>query len=335
MPHKKKISYSNFLKRIKDTSDRYDMLKKGDRVLVCVSGGADSVCLLAVLHLLAKKMSFEIIAANMDHCLRAEESEKDSEFVKELCRGKNIVCVHKKTDVLSGGKKRVSLEEKARRERYKFFHKAAKEYGCNVIATGHNMDDQAENVIMKVVYGGSIQGLSGIPPVREEKECLIVRPLIRVSREEILYFLKKIKQDFVEDSSNRDISFPRNRVRIELLPLLETYNPSIRRTLVNISDTLREDIEFIEQNRVKTGPGNDGSCRIDIKDIVLQPKALRKDIFRQMLINAGGNVKKLTYRHWMDMDSFLSSAEKGKSIDLPGGIKVVKTRRTLIFEKKS
>ena len=333
MPNKKNISYSNFTKRVNDSIDQYDMIRKGSRVLVCVSGGADSVCLLKTFLALKKKLSIEIVVANLDHCLRAEESEKESAFVKDLCRKESVICVHKKVKVLGVKNSKKSIEEKARAERYKFFYKAAEEYGCECIATGHTMDDQAENVIMKVVYGGSISGLAGIPPVRNEKEYKVIRPLIRVSRKEILYFLKKLKQRYIKDSSNNDVNFIRNKVRLKLLPLLEKYNPSVRRNLINLSDSLREDLELISSCKEQCLVNIIGVTEIAIKDIILQPKALRRDIFKVIFVNAGGDVKKLNYRHWMDLDLFIRTAEKGKTIDLPGKIKVTKTSKQISFKK--
>ena len=333
MPNKKNISYSNFTKRVNDAINQYDMIKKGSRVLVCVSGGADSVCLLKTLLALKKKLLIEIVVANLDHGIRGEESEKESEFVKDLCRKDGVLCVHKKIKVLAGKNSKISIEEKARKERYKFFYEAAEEYGCEHIATGHTMDDQAENVIMRVIYGGSISGVAGIPPVRNEKGYKIIRPLIRVSRKEILHFLKKLKQRYVKDSSNKDVNFIRNKVRLKLLPLLEKYNPSVRRNLINLSDSLREDLELISSCKEQCKKNIAGETVVEIKDIILQPKALRRDIFKAVFINAGGDVKKLNYRHWMDLDLFIRTAEKGKTIDLPGKIRAIKTSKHISFEK--
>jgi len=329
------MNEATFLKQIRDTIRHYDMLRRGDRVLAAVSGGADSVCMLMALLKLKKELGIEVLAGNMDHGLRGEESEADSCFVKELAAGLGIEFLHKKTDARKGGKKGASLEERAREKRYAFLTKAAAENGCGVIATGHTMDDQAETVLMKVVYGSSISGITGIPPVRDEEGVRIIRPLIRTERAGGRAFLEKNGVAYVEDSSNNDMRFLRNRIRGELLPFLEGYNPKIKRALVNLSDTLREDMPFLEGARRKAvrkhaaGRG-DGIC-IEIKDMVLQPRALRKEIFKELFRRAGGNVKKLSYRHWMEMDYLLRAAEKGKSLDLPGDVRVTRERNRLIF----
>ncbi|MFC1548463.1 tRNA lysidine(34) synthetase TilS [Candidatus Omnitrophota bacterium] len=332
---KKTITSSTFIKRVRDAIKQYDMLDKGDRVLVAVSGGADSVSLLRALFQLRRELGIEIFVANMDHCLRGKESESDSRFVKELSRELELPYEHKKVNVRSGGKKGTSTEEKAREKRYAFLKKAAGKNKCNVITTGHTMDDQAETVLMRVISGSSLSGITGIPPVRYEEGIKIIRPLIRVTREEILAFLGKGGAGYVEDSTNKDIRFMRNMVRIKILPFLEKYNPMLKRSLTNLSDTLREDLDFIEAEREKVSRhAKDRHTHMKVKDMVLQPKALRKEIFKELFKKAGGNVKKLTYRHWMDMDYFLKSAEKSKSLDFPGDIRVTKSKDEIVFRKR-
>jgi tRNA(Ile)-lysidine synthase len=331
---KKNISRSTFLKRIKDTIKHYDMLNKGDKVLVAVSGGADSVCLLEALVALRKGLGIDIVVANMDHCLRGSESEKDSSFVRDLCCKLDLPFVHKKVNVRAAGKKGTSTEEKAREKRYAFFREAARKSECGIIATGHTMDDQAETVLMRVVYGVSPSGLAGIPPVRGEGGCTLIRPLIRTGREDIIGFLKTTGSKFVEDSSNKDVRFLRNKMRIEVLPFLEKCNPKLKRSLVNLSDAVREDLAFLETERKKVTEKYAGCTKVAIRDMILQPKTLKKQVFKELFKRAGGNIKKLTYRHWMDMDNFLRTAEKGKSLDLPGDIRVTKVRDELVFGRR-
>jgi len=339
MPCRRALSRSAFLKRVRDTVKQYDMLHRGDRVLLAVSGGADSVCLLKALLDMRRQLGIDIVVGNVDHGLRGKESERDSAFVKRLSGKFGLGCVHKKINVRSGGKKGASIEERARDERYAFFKEAAGANDCGVIATGHTMDDQAETVMMKVIYGSSLAGITGIPPVRIEGDQRIIRPLIRVERREILAFLEKEGLGYVEDSTNRDVKFARNSIRHEILPFLEKYNPRLKRSLVNLSDTLREDFFFLgpeKEKAVRKYAGGEGSPPVGIKisDMILQPKALRKEIFKELFRRAGGNVKKLTYRHWMDMDYFLRAAKKNKSLDFPGDIRVTRTVDGIVFRKR-
>ena len=230
----------------------------------------------------------------------------------------------------------MSTEETAREKRYSFLLKAARDNGCGVIATGHTMDDQAETVMIRIIAGSSLAGLTGIPPVRYERGVKIVRPLIRVSREEALLFLEKSGEGYVTDSSNLDKRFLRNSVRLEVLPFLERYNPKIMRSLVNLSDTLREDLELVSKKRKEALKGGVRGrvASVKLMDMMMQPKAIRKGIFKELFQRAGGNVKKLTYRHWTDMDYFLRAAEKGKSLDFPGDIRVKKIGDEIVFGKR-
>ena len=331
------LSNSAFLKRVKDAIKQYDMLRKGDRVLVAVSGGADSVSLLKALLDIRKSLGIEIMAANMDHGLRGKESEKDSAFVKALAGSMGLVCAHKKVNCKTGGKKGISTEECAREKRYTFLREAAVKYDYNVIATGHTMDDQAETVLMRMIYGASSAGLSGIPPVRQDNGFRIIRPLIRTERKNVLGFLRQTGLEHVEDSTNTDMKFLRNRLRHEMLPYLEEYNPKIKRTLVNLADTLREDLGFLNEEKKKVlakCPGGGDLVRIKIAEMILYPKTLRKEIFKELFRKSGGNIKKLTYRHWMDMDYFLKTAAKNKSLDMPGKVRVVKIGNDIVFEKR-
>ncbi|MBL7072677.1 MAG: tRNA lysidine(34) synthetase TilS [Candidatus Omnitrophica bacterium] len=334
---KQGLSYSAFLKRVKDTIKRGDMFHKGDRVLVAVSGGADSVCLLKVLLETRKTYAAKIIVANMDHCLRGARSRKDSEFVKILSRELNVEFLHKKVKVKSVRARGVSLEECARSERYKFLKEAAAKKKCNVIATGHTMDDQAETVLMRIISGAGLAGLAGIPAVRYVGKIKIVRPLIRTTKRDILGFLKNEKIPFVEDESNLDLKFARNNIRHKILPFLEEYNPKIRRTLANLAETLREDYSYLSAHREKAvgkyGKRSGRILSVKIRDMVFQPETVRKEIFKTLIIKAGGNVKKLNYRHWIDMNYFLVFAKPGKSLDLPGEVKITKKRGEIIFKK--
>ncbi|MFH1836823.1 MAG: tRNA lysidine(34) synthetase TilS [Candidatus Omnitrophota bacterium] len=331
----KKLTYSAFLKNVKDTIKHYDMLRKGDRVLVAVSGGADSVCLMKSLLEIRGSLGVEVIIANLDHGLRGAESAADSRFVKDISKQLNAECVMGRCNVKKTGKKDLSTEERAREERYRFLIRTAKKKKCGVIATGHTMDDQAETVLMKILHGSSISGLTGIPPVREEGVLRIIRPLIRIERKNILDFLKDSKLSFVEDSSNKDMNFRRNRVRLDILPYLEKYSPKLRRTLVNLSDTLREDLFFIEEakKKVLVNKGLEGS-EIRVSDLISQSRTVRKDVLKDLFAKTGGNIKKLTYRHWIDMDYFVRTASAGQSLDLPGKVKIVKTKDKIVFEKK-
>jgi len=333
----KKISRSTFIKRVKDTIKQYGMIHEGDKVIAAVSGGPDSLGLLKAL-MDIKDLGVELMVVNLDHGIRGAASRADSDFVKELSRELGVPYKHKKLCLNDGRNKKLSFEERAREARYKFFKSTAKKYGFNTVATGHTMDDQAETVLMRFISGTSLKGLAGIPPVREEAGIRFIRPLIRTEKKDILDFLRSARWKYREDRTNKDEKYRRNSVRLSVMPYLERFNPRIKRSLVNLGDSIREDIAYIEDAKKKINAQyagvQRGPVKIKISELAVYPRALKKEVFKILFSRAGGNVKKLTYRHWMDVDYFVREGERGKSIDLPGNIRARKTGNEIIFARR-
>ena len=229
-----------------------------------------------------------------------------------------------------------STEEWLREKRYDFFRKVAQKLSAGCVATAHTLDDQAETVLMRIIKGTSLKGIVGIHAVRLDGNIKFIRPFVEVEKKDIMEYLKNRRLPFRIDSTNLEDRFLRNRVRQRVLPYLAKINPRIKRSLFNLAESLKEDFEFIEEERKKRqGLVKKGRSSIYIKlcDILLQPKGLRKEIVREAIRSSGGNIKKLTFRHWKDIDLFLRQKERGKSLDLPGGLMLHKTRDNLIFTK--
>ena len=211
----------------------------GCRVLCAVSGGADSVCLLHSLWQMRGRLGISVAAAHYNHQLRGAESDRDEDFVRALCAQLGeIPLVVERGDV--AGEAQVSgrgLEETARELRYAFLRRAAAELGASVIATAHNADDNAETVLLHLIRGSGLRGLTGIPVVRGD----IVRPLLTTPRDKIELYNKSYGLSWVTDSSNRDERFTRNRVRRQVLPLLDEICPGVRERLNRTAALLRED----------------------------------------------------------------------------------------------
>ena len=320
---------------ILNTIKYYGMLEKGDKVLTAVSGGSDSVFLLCALRRLKDKLGLKLWVAHMDHGIRGEESRKDAEFVRKLARSLDLKFVHKKLKP-DAKKTKISLEEHLRAARYDFFKKAAKKTGANIVATAHTMDDQAETVLMRIVKGASLKGVVGIHPVRLEKKVKFIRPLIEIRKKDILGFLKKERIPYRIDRTNLDDKFLRNRVRNKLLPYLRKINPQVERSLCNLADSLREDFDFIEKEKKKKRAlikKRKRTYYIALSDILLQPKAIRREMIRDAMGLTGANIKKLTFRHWKDIDLFLRTKRTGKALDLPGSVKIERRADCLIFSK--
>ncbi len=209
------------------------LFQAGNRVAVAVSGGADSVALLRVLLELCGEVGIVPVVAHFNHQLRGEESDADEQFVAELARQHDLPFFAGRADVREHATaKKLSLEHAARDLRYRWLHDLAVEQKLSAIVTGHTSDDQAETVLMKFLRGAGTRGLAGIRPIIMLEDCPVVRPLLEVSRAEIEQYLQLLEQPWREDRTNSDTKLTRNRIRHELLPVLERdYNPSIRRVL--------------------------------------------------------------------------------------------------------
>jgi len=223
------------LERVKETIKRYAMLEQGERVLVAVSGGVDSVVLLDILCRLAAEYTLDLTIAHLDHGLRGEEAREDARFVAHLARKEKLALIEKKLDVAEFSKeKRIGIEEGARLLRRDFLHAAADEVGAAKIALGHTQNDRGETMLFNLIRGAGPTGLVGIRPVNRS----VIRPLIEVSREEILSYARSCDLPWREDRTNQDLSFSRNRIRHRILPLLREMNPRVLAALQRTADLL-------------------------------------------------------------------------------------------------
>ena len=225
-----------------DIAAKYDMLPPGTRVLCAVSGGADSMCLLHYLWTNGEALGIEVFAAHFDHQLRGLESARDRTFVKDWCAARGIPCEIGFGRVREYAEKNgMGTEEAARCLRYDFLEKTAEKLGCGRIATAHNADDNAETMLLNLCRGAGSAGMGGIPPVRG----IIVRPLLGVTRKEILEYLNDNGIEHVEDSSNLSDDYARNRIRHGAMPVLREINPEFSRSAARAAALMREDEEYL------------------------------------------------------------------------------------------
>lgn len=248
--------------RVRSTVARYEMIGPGDDVLAAISGGPDSCALLLILLSLREDLSSTIRVAHVNHGLRGEASDEDERFVRSMAAEWGLPFHRKKIFMARrSAQEGENLEAVARAERYDFFCRLARRYRCNVIATGHTLDDQAETLLHHMVRSSGIEGLSGIAPVWMYRGYRVVRPLLEVTRAEVLRFLQAAGQSFRTDESNRDLSFTRNYLRHEILPRLERINPRVRQALGRLAEIARreaqawesEDAEWLTQNSERLG----------------------------------------------------------------------------------
>jgi tRNA(Ile)-lysidine synthase len=206
-----------------DTVEQYRLVEPGERVLIGVSGGADSICLLDLFRVVAKRWRLELFAVHINHQLR-QTAERDERFVKDLLESWGVNLSVVKVDVTNYAyRHKLGIEEAARALRYQRYYRVAKQLKCNRVALGHNADDNLETVILNLIRGAGLRGLSGIPLRRD----IFIRPLLRVRRDAIRNYLRAREINWVEDETNEDVRFRRNMVRQEVIPVLKRINPAV------------------------------------------------------------------------------------------------------------
>mgnify|MGYP004499756501 CR=1 FL=1 len=236
------------LNRILNTINKYNLIQKGDKIVIGVSGGPDSMCLLDSLYCLKEKLSIEIFVAHINHMIR-KEADEETEYVKEYCKNKNIKCYIKKADVEKLAKEqKLGTEEMGRKIRYEFFKQVAQKENANKIATAHNLNDNVETVVLNLLRGTGISGLKGIEVKRTEDNLEYIRPIRECERKEIEKYCEQQKLDPRIDKTNLESIYSRNKVRNELIPYLKKeFNPNILDGINRLSDIAREEEEYFEK----------------------------------------------------------------------------------------
>lgn len=227
----------NFEKKVSEYINAGRLISHDDTVLVALSGGADSVCLLRVL----MALDFRCVAMHCNFHLRGEESDRDQRFVEQLCGGLGVELLVTHFDTVGyASSNKVSIEMAARELRYDWFEQSRKKYSPAVIAVAHHKDDSVETFLLNLMRGTGINGLKGISP----KNGFVVRPLLCVGRKEVTGYLDSLSQDYVTDSTNLESEYKRNKVRLELIPLMETINPSVKDAVMTTAEHLRQASEI-------------------------------------------------------------------------------------------
>jgi len=282
-------------KKVEHTILEHGLIKAGDKILVALSGGPDSVALLHLLRLLAFKYSLRISAAHLDHSIRPN-SYRDREFCRVLCRSLKIKLHSKRLDVVGiAGKRRLSVEEAGRDVRYAYLGRLADKLRYNRIATGHTLDDNVETVVMNLVRGSGLTGLAGIPYKRGQ----IIRPLLECSKAELESYLRSNKVAFVKDTSNRSLRYARNRVRLNIFPEMEKLNPAAKINIARMAKNVRDDVEFLSdltvsaynEALIETGKAK---ILLDLAKLQSYDKSLRKKVLEEAFKRQSGKKAGLT-----------------------------------------
>ena len=309
------------LETIKALTTEYDMLPRGGTVLCAVSGGADSMCLLHLLHTWAGEGGFRVAAAHYNHNLRGAESDRDAAFVAEWCAGQDIPCV-------------IGAEETARQMRYEFLRGAADAMGCGRIATAHSADDNLETLLLHLVRGAGLHGLAGIPPRRG----VVVRPLLTTSRAEIVAYLEANGVAHVEDSSNTDEGYARNRIRRQVVPVLRQLNPRLTESAAETMGYLRTDNDYLNAQAAaacQNARWAEDDLVIEARYIAQLPAAIAPRAVRRLLEMMGDGSTNCSAAHLKAVVELARGDDPSAVVFLPGGRLAQRVYRELLLTTQS
>jgi len=309
-----------------------------NRILVAVSGGPDSVVLLHLLNKYKKESSDRTLAiAHLNHLSRGVDSNKDSDFVVALGKTLGIETFVEDLDVtLLSGKKRLSFQEFARIIRYDFLERISKKWSAELIALGHNSDDQAETFLINLLRGSGLRGLTGFRSRRGN----YIRPLCESSRYEIEKYISNQGLEFRLDSSNQEKYYLRNKIRLDLIPTLELYNSNIKNSLVSTSSLLADDEDYMEK-KVQTAMAqvgfdvrDDNFTSLNINLFNSQHPALQKRLIRQAILVAKGDLRSISVRHVLNVIQMMKLEGGVKEIHLPGFLTALCEQGKLFVRKR-
>jgi len=323
--------------KVFDTIKKFNMLSFDDKILVGVSGGPDSVTLLKILLSFRQKYHLSIYIAHLNHMLRGKESDEDANFVRNLARELDLPCEVKSYNLTEiAQKKRLTLEEAAREYRYMFYLKTTQKFGANKIALGHNADDQVETVLMRFLRGSGLEGLMGIPSVRDK----IIRPLIECTREEIEEYCQEHQIEYRIDSTNKEILYFRNKIRLELLPLLShEYNKNIKDIILHLQSIISEVSKYLQQKtelifrEIAEIKGRENVI-IDLKSLNSLPMVFKRRIIRRSIEVIKGNLYSINFAHNDEVLKLTEYQSGEKEIHLPDNLRAKKIYNQLIIYKK-
>ncbi|MGM0415863.1 MAG: tRNA lysidine(34) synthetase TilS [Thermodesulfobacteriota bacterium] len=318
---------------IRQSIEGSSLISPGDRVLVAISGGADSTALLYALSRLGAQMGFSVAAAHLNHGIR-HAATHDALQVARLCRDLGVTCVFGVEDVpMYASTKKKGLEEAGRELRYSFLREAARMSGCNRIATAHHQQDQAETLMMRLARGTSVSGLKGIP----ERNLPFIRPLLMSNRRQVEAYLQHHDLIWAEDESNSDCRFTRNHVRHNLMPVLEAVHPQAQKHVAQLAHQacVEEEYWANEVDKVlKKARFETGEIRILYSDLATLHPALRMRVVRAILESLRSNLHGLERKHLQVVESIFAYSRPQVQFDLPG-VWVARRYADMVFRREA
>lgn len=327
--------HMDMMKKILDYMNKNRMFEQGDRVVLGVSGGADSVCMLHLLNSLKQQLGITLYVVHINHGIRGKEAHRDADFVETLCKRLEVPCQIFHLDIPAMAKeKKMSEEETGRQARYEIFEQVAADIGADKIAVAHNLNDNSETVLFNLFRGSQIKGLTGIPATRGK----IVRPLLCLSRGEIEDYLRENHLEYCTDSTNNETEYSRNKLRIKILPYIkDNINNKAEYNIVNAAESLGEVYGYIE-SQATTAYEEFVVDNVLLNSAKELPMVILKEVIRKWILNNTGKLKDITSTH-VDMVVELLHNTVSKKIELPysltlkKGYKGVKVECQIIQQK--
>lgn len=308
------------------------MLQKEETILVGLSGGPDSVCLVHVLDAIKDNLRLNINAIYIDHGLRPDETTSEIEFCKDFCSRYGINFLTKAIDVRNFAiNQRINLQEAGRYLRYMTYNEVAKEIKATKVALGHTADDQAETLIMRLIRGSGTTGLASIPPVRGN----IIRPLIEIERKEIIDYLEEVELNYIMDSSNLKKNYLRNKIRLSVMPVLKEINPDIIQTLSKTATIFRDEERYFEIIVTKTlmklfSRKTDTRVELFLTPFEVMDTVIMRRVLRRVIDETRG-LRGISFIHVEDIIELIKNGKPGDRLYLPNGIRVIKEYSVLIL----
>lgn len=311
-----------------------NMFDKGDRVIVAVSGGPDSIALLHVLYKLKEELGISLYVAHVNHGLRGIEADSDEEYVKKFCESLNVEFRSKRVDINEIARVRnISSESAGREVRYEFFKELMKKFSAQKVAIAHNANDQAETILMRIMRGTGMDGLIGIRPVRDS---IFVRPLINSTRDQIEEYCLKNNLNPRIDKTNLEAIYSRNKVRLQLIPYIqENFNKDIIQGLNRLSYTIKVDNDYLEEvsrEKYKKYCDTNREKVIISKEAFLEHESIITRVIRLAIQNLVGNLYNFEKIHIYDIMR-LQKCSTGKELNLPSNVYSVNNYGDIVISR--
>lgn len=328
----------------------------GCRILLGISGGADSVAMLRCLHAAQNELQTKLVVAHYNHQTRGKESLLDAQWVEQLSQELNIECIigtaEQQATPISPAQSH--CEESLREQRFQFLTETARQEKATIICLAHHADDQAETMLHHIIRGTGIEGLKGIPASRplncspESSDpananspvdnLTLIHPMLQITRAEILDYLQSINQEFRTDASNQDLRYTRNRIRHQLLPMLQELNPQATRHLIQLNQQIQETLEYLQLEIEQFSKQciisrDDDLIRLHASVLQTASPMIVRELFRYLWTRQQWPRKKMTYQHWESLAQFVQNDQK--KLEFPARIIAQKRGEMMILERKS